>query len=354
MKMSKQIQHKLLWVFLFVSIFSCIEAQEIAKGFCDVPPAWDKIQLNDGIIPAGLSKIFVITNRPYTPDAEGRELFPNDISNFRKVSYFIATCNGTSWQLTFVPDFYEGMRQINDGRNILLFIEGHGKTLPMALSRAFQVQSRYNVALVIFDWPSKNSNFNTSLARVRRCGGNFYNLLLEIKDYRARFMDKSQHLSILAHSLGNYFLSNFVVCGDWQYLSERFIDNLIMNAASIRTKEHGEVLSHLNFSNRVYITSNKNDVVLRGAHLLTSGKMLGNLAIKPLATNAQYVNFTGAAGKEHSYYFGFHSFENDNPAFYYFYHTAFQGDEVNLQDTTLFYPRSTGDGYNVKVSENKQ
>lgn len=334
--------------FILFSIFCGLEAQHITPVFCEIPPSWDKIQINKEKIPAGLAKIFVISNRPYIPDEENGELFPNDIANYRRVSYFIATCNGAEWQLSFVKDFYEGMKEINDGRNILLFIEGHGKTLPMTLNRAFQVQARYNVALVVFDWPSKNRNFNNSLARVRRCGDNFYNLLLQIKDYRSRCMNENQHFSILAHSLGNYFMSNLIVCGDGQYLKDKFIDNIVMNAAAIRTKEHGEVISQLCISDRIYITSNKNDFVLRGAHLLTSGKMLGNFVIKPLATNAQYVNFTGVAGREHSYYFGYHSFEYDNPTFYYFYHTALQGDEVNLQDTNLFSPRDTGDGYNVK------
>jgi hypothetical protein len=75
--------------------------------------------------------------------------------------------------------------------------------------------------------------------------------------------------------------------------------------------------------------------------------MLGNLAIKPLAQNACYLNFSLVAGKEHSYYFGYHDFEYSNPAFYYFYNTALHGNEVNLQDTDKFVSRESGDGYNI-------
>ncbi|MCU0462196.1 MAG: alpha/beta hydrolase [Bacteroidales bacterium] len=323
-------------------------AQYKTQSFCEITPEWNKVQINRGQIPEGVKKIFFITNRPYIPAPDDGIFFPNDIAEFRIVSYFIATCDGNKWQLNFVPDFYSGMKEINDGRDILLFIEGHGKTLPMALNRAFQVQDRYDVDLLVFDWPSNNSNFNKSLARVRRCGDNFYNLLLQIKEYRNTSMKVNQNFSIICHSLGNYFMSNFIVCGDGQYLKDEFIDNIIMNAPAIRTKEHGEVLSQISFANRIYITSNKNDFVLRGAHLLTSGKMLGNFVIKPLATNAQYVNFTDVAGREHSYYFGFHEYEHTNPAFYYFYNTSLHGNEVNLKNTDLFTPRETGDGYDVK------
>jgi len=323
-------------------------AQYKQPAFCEITPSWDKISVNTGPVPEDPARIFFITNRPYTPEGVEGELFPNDIAEYRKVSYLIATCDGTKWQLTSVPDFSAGMEEINDGRDILLFVEGHGKTLPMAINRAFQVQERYNVALVVFDWPSKNSNFNKSLSRVRRCGDNFYNLLLQIRDYRFSAMNETQAFSIICHSLGNYFISNYVVCGDHQYLQEPFIDNIVLNSSAIRTKEHGVVLSQVRIANRIYITSNKNDFVLRGAHLLTSGKMLGNLVIKPLATNAQYVNFTDVAGREHSYYFGYHPFEYENPAYFYFYNTAVHGKKVNLQDTVLFKPRETGDGYDVR------
>ena len=338
----------LITIFISLFINGIALSQYKPPTFCEISPSWDKISVNIGPVPQGSAKIFFISNRPYTPEDEKGTLFPNDIANYRKVSYFIVTCNGKEWQMTFVPDFQSGMKEINDGRDMLLFIEGHGKTLPMTLNRAFQVQDRYNVALLVFDWPSQHSNFNKSLSRVRRCGDNFYNLMLQIRDYRYSAMEENQAFSILCHSLGNYFISNFVVCGDHQYLQDPFIDNIVMNASAIRTKEHGEVLSQVRIADRIYITSNRNDFVLRGAHLLTSGKMLGNLVIKPLATNAQYLNFTGVAGREHSYYFGYHPFEYENPAFYYFYHTAFHGKEVNLQDTNLFTPRETGDGFDVR------
>ncbi len=337
-----------LLLLLTILTVSSAESQFKAPTFCETTPSWNNISVNNDPVPQGLRKIFFITNRPYTPESEEGELFPNDIANYRKVSYYIVTCDGAKWQLTFVPDFQAGMKEINDGRDILLFVEGHGKTLPMALNRAFQVQERYNVALIVFDWPSANSNFNKSLSRVRRCGDNFYNLLLQIREYRSSSMEESQAFSILCHSLGNYFISNFIVCGDGQYLKDEFIDNIVMNSAAIRTKEHGEVLSQVEFADRIYITSNKNDFVLRGAHLLTSGKMLGNLVIKPMADNAEYVNFSGVAGREHSYYFGYHVFEHENPAFYYFYNTALHGKEVNLKDAGLFTPRDSGDGYDVR------
>ncbi len=340
------LKRALLIIFTLFSFSASGQYQ--VQGFCDLPAPWDKIIISQDSIPDTLTKMLIVTNRPFVLDARNHEIFPNDIAAFRKVSYLIAACDGIKWYFSFTDNFTSGMKAIDNGRDILLFIEGHGKTLPMALNRAFQVQARYDVTIVVFDWPSKNSNFNLSLARVRRCADNFYNLLLMLRNYKQQQMNEDQHLSLLAHSLGNYFLSYLVVCGDAQYLREPFLDNVVMNAPAIRSKEHGEVLSQLKIQKRLFIMFNKNDWVLKGANMLTSGRMLGNGAIEPLVDSAMYFDFTEVAGKEHSYYFGYHSFEHTNKAFYYLYYNAVHGNSVNLHDENMFMPGSAENVFYIK------
>jgi hypothetical protein len=160
-------------------------------------------------------------------------------------------------------------------------------------------------------------------------------------------MNESQHLSILAHSMGNYFLNYSVERDNGLNLREVFVENIIMNAPAIPSKGHGKAISQMAFQKRMYITSNKNDVVLRGAGVLTSSRMLGNVVIGPLAANAHYVNFSGVAGTEHSYYYGPPPFEHTLPAFYYFYNTSFQGDEVDFSESIMFVPWKKGEGYAI-------
>jgi len=333
-------------ILAFFLVFTAhrIPAQPAVLPVCK-EAAWNKIRISKEDIPGGPAKIFIITNRPYTPKAEKQEYFPNGIAE--SLTYLIAACDGDTWHFHFVTGFEEGMNVINDGRNILVFLEGHGKTLPMALDRAYQVQLRYNLSLVIFDWPSDNRNFKTSLDAISRCEGNFYNFLLQMKEYHRRKMNESQHLSILAHSMGNYFLNHSVERDNGLNLREVFVDNIIMNAPAIPSKGHEKAISQMVFQKRIYITSNKNDVVLRGAGVLTSSRMLGNAVIGPLAANAHYVNFSGVAGTEHSYYYGHQPFEYTLPAFFYFYNTSFQGDEVDFSEPKMFVPWKDGEGYAI-------
>jgi hypothetical protein len=332
----------LAWIqFSAGTLFS----QENKFGPCSQPMGWDRITVSEDPLPEGTRKFLVVTCRPFiTEPAEG-EYFPNEIAEFRKVTYLVAACNGKQWQLRMVDDFRSGMHEIDRGEDLLLFIHGHGQSLPQSLTRSDQILSRYDVSMVVFDWPSYNSNFNKSLSRVRRCSENYYNLLLQMKDYRETSMKSGQHLSMLLHSLGNYYLTYQVVNGNCQYMKEKIFDNIIMNAAAVRSKEHGEVVSQLAIQDRIYVTFNHMDKVLRGAHLLTTGKMLGNVVIEPLAGNAIYADFSCVAGTQHTYFTGYHDFEYSLPAFSRFFDTAFKGGEVDFSDSGMFKKKEEGPIY---------
>lgn len=325
-----------LTALLFVGISMSIYGQESGFPPCSRPADWSKVMLSEAPLPDKAQKFLVVTNRPYDSGAPDGVLYPNEVSEFRKVSYLLAACDGEKWIMQKLDSFTAGMKAIDNGRDILLFVHGHGKSLPAVLTRGHQVADKYDVSMILFDWPSFNSNFNKSLSRVRRCGENYYNLLLQLQEYRSTDLDAGQHLSMLLHSLGNYFLTHLVVNGNNQYIRGEIFDNVIMNSAAVRSKEHGEVISQIKMQNQLYVVYNKNDRVLRGAHLLTSGKMLGNVVMEPLASGATYIDFTDVAGSQHTYFAGYHDFEFEHPAFEQVFYTAFHGGKVDLSNPDLF------------------
>jgi len=119
-------------------------------------------------------------------------------------------------------------------------------------------------------------------------------------------------------------------------MKEKIFDNIIMNAAAVRSKELGEVISQIGIQERIYVLFNHIDKVLRGAHLLTSGKMLGNVVIEPLAANVTYVDFSCVTAMQHTYFAGYHGFEYELPAFAHFFNTAIKGGEVDFSDPEMF------------------
>jgi hypothetical protein len=324
-----------------------LNAQEERFGPCTRAIGWEDISVVRKTPSGEGAGILLITNRPYRPDDPEGIWFPNELADFRKVTYLVATCSQGDWTLNQVEGFEEGMAAVNHGEDILLFVHGHGKSMPSVLTRASRIRDKYGVTVVVFDWPSMNMNFNTSLSRVRRCGENFYNLLLQFDRYREQ-MQVGQSLTLMLHSLGNYFITHLVVNGNNQYLDRPIFDNIIMNSAAVRSREHGKVLSQIRFTRRLYVVINRNDRVLRGAQLLTSGRMLGNEVMKPLASGAVYVDFTCVAGTEHTYFTGYNDFEYSQPAIGYFFDEAIHGRKVDFRDRTLFTAGSSPDIWIVR------
>lgn len=338
MRISKQSRIiTILYILILVITTSktTLAQREGKTSYC-MPLDWGNFILVDSLECPTEDKILVITNRPLMRNAADNILLPNDIEEYRIVTYMLAWYTGIQWKLQVVNSFEEGMRQINNGDDIVVFVHGHGKSFPLAIMRTQQIKSRYKVATIVFDWPAKNKNFNKSLARVRYCSENFYNLLLNLQQYRKTSMYPNQHLSMFCHSLGNYFISYLVVNGNHQYLQEPIFDNLILNSAAIKEKKHNEVIERVHIANHIYINGNLNDWVLRGAGFLTTGKMLGNFLNPPYAHNAEYYDFTSIAAKEHTYFAGYHEFEKSHPAIFDYYNTIMHGHSYETNRDLYF------------------
>jgi hypothetical protein len=118
---------------LFVLIVtSTMKGQENEFPPCSSPVDWDRVLVTDSPLPDGAHKFLIVTNRPYIADAPKGKVLPNEVSEYRKVSYFLTACDGENWLLNPVNDFLEGMTVLDDGRDILLFVHGHGKAFPSA------------------------------------------------------------------------------------------------------------------------------------------------------------------------------------------------------------------------------
>ena len=99
---------------------------QLNENSCNMA-VWENIKLVSEPIPDSLSKVLVVTNRPFLPDNEDKKYLPNKIADYRKVTYIVAGCKGDDWYIRKVDSFKEGMKTTDNGKDILLFIHGHGK-----------------------------------------------------------------------------------------------------------------------------------------------------------------------------------------------------------------------------------
>jgi hypothetical protein len=190
-------------------------------------------------------------------------------------------------------------------------------------------------------------NFKNSRANVEAGLFQFRELLLMVQKYKqSRIWPEGNKLSMLMHSLGNYYVEMAVRENLLEGIDKNLFDNLIINAASIEEEGHNIWLEELDISEKIYVISNKKDINLNGARVFTSmGKQLGVSPKMPMAKNTIYIDFTKAVGfkippgQSHTYFLG--PVASKNPNIRQFYFSVFHGDQPNLTDTELFLPERT-------------
>lgn len=207
--------------------------------------------------------------------------------------------------------------------------------------------AQYHVNVVMFDYASINTtykpskNFKFARQNARLSAGQYRSLLTMLK--AARDADepwiRDVSVSTFYHSMGNIILEQMMkgeATGVLAADGEPFVDNLIINAACVPMKRHAKWVKKIHFAKQIYIHYNKRDLQLKGAHLLTMKRQLGEkVTRRQLAPNARYVNFLEVARWQHSYFMNFPYNEYRlNPAMVAYFGRLFNGQGVTAGELT--------------------
>lgn len=216
------------------------------------------------------------------------------------------------------------MTHLENNKDILVFVNGYGKTLEGTIEGGQKLASRYGVNAIMFDWPTDQRPIRITAKNARKVTNNFALTLNEIDKVIKKSFQKSK-LSLMFHSMGNHVARHLVESRSINLIGEITIDNIILNAAAVKSYDHERWVEQLKPKQEVYIVTNKNDFMLRGASLLRVARQLGNVALGELAENANYIDFSGLAERQHGYFLGLTNAEKENPDFFEFYNTVFHG-----------------------------
>ena len=245
------------------------------------------------------------------------------------------------------------------GNDWLLLVHGDSKAPVDAAVRGLETQNMHHVKVLVFSWPSRAEtrdglkNFRNSKENVELGLGQFRDILLMLQKYRqSDTWPAGNHLSLLMHSLGNYYLELAQKSHLLDELGNGLFDNIIINAAAIELEGHNEWVESIQYARRIFIISNKGDFNLKGARFFTrAGPQLGGPVAPPLAKNAIYVNFTEAVGFKlptwlsHTFFVGEIPAESSNIR--KFYTTIFHGAMPDLRDEKVFRVREDGMGWDI-------
>jgi hypothetical protein len=297
-------------------------------------------------LPANPSMMFVIASTRNF-DTTNYSIISRGVNPERKLFYFVVSRIGDSCYIKPFHDLSSAMENLPKSRDLLVFVNGHGKNFPRNLGRGFLLDERYNLNVILFEWPTYYRSLTPTGINARKVTPMFITFIKELDRIKKNDFAKS-HTSVIFHSMGNHIAKNMAKSKDNNTLNYKIFDNLILNAAAVTHFGHKRWVEKLKLTDRVYINSNAGDFPLSGVYFLRKTKPLGMAPKPPHARNAIYIDFTKVAGEAHNYYTGKSELEKNNVHAFEYYNTIFHGGKTDTSDSTIFKEKENGLGFFIR------
>jgi pimeloyl-ACP methyl ester carboxylesterase len=290
------------------------------------------------------TQIVIISNRFFNQKQDS--ILEKGVDPGRKMSYFVASLENDSIYIIPFKKMDDVLKTFFKNRDFLIFVNGYGKNFGQNLFRGLEIDNRYNLNVIIFDWPSDYKPVRKSAYFAKKVTGNLVHLI-DTFNLIHKECFKGTTATLIFHSMGNHIARNMATKLPATAINHHIFDNVVLNAAGVTQFHHAKWVEKLKMQDRVYINSNKGDKTLKLLELARLSTQLGLKAKKPLADNAIYVDFSLIAGEDHNYFIGRSIVEKVDPGVYNYFNAVFHGKQVNLNDTLTFRPKEKGLGFYI-------
>lgn len=340
MKISRQ------FIFIYAVFFFFLPTNNARAqiSYFNSEAFWQRLCLKTKDYPVHIHEqdtaVIIATNRVFNDTALH---FLPDVHN-GGVNYFIIHSSEGKWNVVPVNSLEDAVKALPEkNKDWVIYTEGMGKLFTSAADRAMRVNAEYKVNVIYLDYPSIKAKWR----RTRNYYFSKLNASIAYKDFSPVFDSikilKKQHklgnksLNLFFHSMGNIVLQKMVLKEKIGIINtDKWVDNLILNAACVPQRKHVTWLGKVKFAKRTYVLYNPNDFTLGGAYFMSKKNQLGMKVKKPIYSNALYVNFETLVGKKHSNFLNLYGYPPQPKAAMEFYKILFHGGEANLRDTTRF------------------
>jgi esterase/lipase superfamily enzyme len=262
--------------------------------------------------------IVVVSNRNVNPDPKKPHETFGDKPNSKGLDELrVATARyKNGWKVDLLPEkrkdvesgnppsrqlFQQIYRDICAGKlkgDWVLFVHGFNQTFRDNLTKCRAIEKIYGVNVLAFSWPSNQGGFKTKEYEKARSAArgstNAFDRMLEKLGYyllrRPHAADCTVRLSLMAYSMGNFVVENFVRAPVFSDETKIF-DNVILTQADVDVATHAEWCGKMTLGKRIYVTINENDSVLKWSDVVNPPR-LGNTARHLAAANTIYFDFT--------------------------------------------------------------
>lgn len=192
------------------------------------------------------------------------------------------------------------------GRNCLFYVHGYNKQFDETLEQGWKLQTKYNLEVVLFSWPSNTGGFPMHeykhVKRVARTSigamdASFEKLAkyMQMPFYKEALMSCNVSLNLMTYSMGNFVFQSYVE-GSTYDGETRMFTNILLCQADCDNEKHEKWVDNIQAGKRVYITINENDKILGWSDANFQKDRLGRTARNLVSRNAIYLDFTESKG----------------------------------------------------------
>ena len=308
--------------------------------------------------------IVVISNRNINSEFSDERLFGEQLNPLGayKSRVALADFNDSSnrWNLELISEdngsdeidlsskkFFDKIAQgIKDGsykKNWVFYVPGFNQSSRGGLDASLQIAQKYDVDIILFSWPSNpGGSAEEEYKEVRKdaiISSQALDRAIEkldkyVENWELENEELGITINLLAHSLGNFVLENYIRHSDFTNI-KRIFNNVILHEPDVDNKSHTQWIDNITFTDRIFVTINIHDDILelsgvfhkKRLKTLTSSNRLGNSHKNLSAKKPIYIDFTHArfVSRSHNLFL-----KVDNPIVVYFFQQVFQGKKPIL------------------------
>ncbi|MCD6064273.1 MAG: alpha/beta hydrolase [Flavipsychrobacter sp.] len=312
--------------------------------YFNTPEFWSKLKVETKLESSYIkpdTAIVVVSNRATQNDTLR---FMSEERDGKQLRYYYVYARNGKWHVLQVRSLDEAIQLIPDrNRNWVVYTEGMGKLFTTDIYRGLSLAGQYGVNVILLDYPSITTtkslmgNYFFAISNARVAYQDFLPVFAEIKQMKINRKLGTGKLSLFFHSMGNNVLTGIVSNGKLSILNDAvWVDNLIMNAPCVNQAGHADILSKIAFARHLYIHYNPEDKTLKGAHVMSGHRQLGEKVDDPIYKYARYINFHTLVDEGHSNFLSLIGRRSAAPAALRHYSTLLNGDTVQLNNANWY------------------
>lgn len=155
-------------------------------------------------------------------------------------------------------------------RNILFFVHGRAKTFDSEYESSIEMEKEYNVKVIMLRWNSWLSPIQRPVNNAKKASQLLNDSLEEFNNLKINHPDlfANKKLLFLSHSMGNITLKNYIENYNNSTLAGNLFDSMVLSGADVPFREHDKWLSQVEFTTKLSVIVNQNDIVLKASTML--------------------------------------------------------------------------------------